>query len=199
MKTKKLLMIIGLLTAIHSKTVFAEESIANCTCTPCCDVQDSYAYLSIGVGPLPSLLPNFNYGWRQQCGHHGIDIGANVATAFVATQLKGYANWLYYFNPSLCSQTYCGLGASVGTWLIKGDRNVVIAQPNILLGRSFMSDTGDRTFLQAEVSWPTILSTSTRCHAKHGDVNLHHIRGTHRHNNLLWKLPLVTVSYGWGF
>lgn len=205
MKTKKLFIIIGLLAAIHSKAVFAQEPLVYCDpCTPCCEgkMKDSYPYLSIGIGPLPILLPNFNIGWRHQCEHFGVDVGINAATALVATQLKGYANWLYYFNPSLCSQTYCGLGASVGGWLIQGEHNVVITQPNFILGKSFMSHTGDRTFLQAEVSWPTVLFNKTTHHLrhKHTDANVReYFRKTYRHSKLQWKLPMVTVSYGWGF
>lgn len=198
MKLTKLLLVPSFLVLCISKTAFAEDSAnVDISCEPTCEVIDSYGYVSIGAGPLPLLLPNFNIGYRQQWHHHGFDIGANAATAGLVTQLKGYANWLYYNNPSLTSQAYFGLGASAGGWIIRQKHNAFIASPNILLGKYYTNRSGNRRFVQAEIMWPVFFSH--RIETSNLRLGYGWYTDTKRENKIFWQFPLVTVSYGWAF
>jgi len=44
-------------------------------------VEASYGYVSLGLGPLPELMPIFGIGGRYQKGHHGFDGSIQFGTS----------------------------------------------------------------------------------------------------------------------
>lgn len=141
------------------------------------EVINSTNYFSIGVGPLPVLLPNFGLGHRYQNNHHGFDVSLSGTTIVIFSQVKASALYDYYFKPNLNSQFYMGAGLGMGG--IFGNRDVChekcfFVSPEFVFGKQYKNEAKDTRFIQAEVSWPTIG------------------RGT------LW-MPLVVFSYGMCF
>jgi len=135
--------------------------------------EDSYRYVGFGIGPLFLPFPNVNFGLRKQSGNHGFDCGLGIASVGVITHVKGYANYLFYPNPSPDAQTYFGIGAAGGPWFYEG--TMFTAAGNFVIGRSFQKN---RQFLQADISYPAYLSS---------------------YNGVGWTFPFVTFSYGFGF
>jgi hypothetical protein len=139
-------------------------------------IHDRSGYVDLGLGPLPALLPVFGVGYREQWGHHGLDNHLQVATVVQATALKGSSHYLYYFKPNLASQFYVGGGASVGGVFIKHGRDKFIVSPDLVVGKQYKNEAGDKRFFQAQTSWPTFTQT--------GKVTY---------------FPIVVLSYGFMF
>ncbi len=136
--------------------------------------KDSYGYFGVGIGPLILPLPNATLGFRTQKEHFGFDFGTSVATAGVLTHLKGFANVLWYPAPSKQDQFYMGLGACGGPW-ISSNEAAFVGGGNIVIGNEF-SRKNNKSFFQANIVYPTFFMVG-----------------------VIYTIPLVTLSYGWGF
>ncbi len=159
------------------------------------DVGDSFGYVSLGVGPLPILVPNFALGYRTQWDHHGQDISLSLNTVYYATQLK--AAWLYhyYFTPNVHSQLYAGAGLGVAglyenlhgrhadkKWSHKYN---LCLSPEFVVGKKYTNETGANRFVQMQLTWPV-----------YHPNQISHREGLR--GKVFWY-PLVVLSYGLGF
>jgi hypothetical protein len=145
-----------------------------------CEVRQNYGYGSVGGGPLPLPVPTFTLGYRNQVGHHGLDLSLQAATIGVITQVKTNLLYHHYFDPNPCSQTY--MGAGIGPSYLFGEGHALLLSPEFVVGNQYQTETGRLRFFQAQVSFPTVALG----HGFH-----------HRHEVL--KYPLMVISYGFGF
>lgn len=139
-------------------------------------IHDRSGYVDLGLGPFPLPLPVFGVGYREQWNHHGLDNHLQVATIVQATVLKGSTHYLYYFKPNLASQFYVGGGASVGGLFVKHGRDKFIVSPDLVVGKQYTNEAGEKRFFQAQTSWPTFTQTGKSMY-----------------------FPMVVLSYGFMF
>lgn len=144
-------------------------------------IEDSYRYVGVGIGPLILPFPNANIGTRVQKNHFGFDAGLGLASIGVVTHLKGFANLLLFPNPSKEGQFYLGAGAVGGPWFydddfgIAYDKVLMTGAANLVLGHDFVTNEGKKSFFQVDIAYPSYIE----------EIN--------------YKMPFVTFSYGWGF
>jgi hypothetical protein len=175
MKTKLLIALSSL------SSLFASEPVVQ-NIPP---VEDHFTYFSIGVGPLPVLLPVFGLGYRSQWDHHGLDVSASASTIVFATQVKLSALYNYYFKPCLSSQMYVGGGVGPSVVFMQHEDPVYTISPEFVIGKEYRNESNDVRFLQAQISFPTVSSRS--------DWDLR------RHRADVLYFPMVTLSYGFGY
>jgi hypothetical protein len=144
-------------------------------------------YVSLGLGPMPILLPVFGIGHRIQNGHHGADLSLQATTVVALTQLKASLLYQYYFKPSLASEFYVGGGVSPGVVFGSGEHAILLS-PEFVFGKQYRNESHDLRFFQAQVSFPTWAFDDTySCYY-------------HRKSSVgCLKLPLVVLTYGLGF
>jgi hypothetical protein len=139
-------------------------------------IYDHSGYIDIGLGPFPIPIPVFGLGQRIQWNHHGMDLHMLVSTIVAVTEVKGTAMYLHYFKPSLASQFYAGGGLGAGGLFNNHhSRAKFLLSPEIVLGKQYINEAGDKRFFQTEISWPTL--------------------GNHKP----FYFPLVVFSYGFMF
>ena len=151
-------------------------------------VKDYFGYVDLGVGPAPIPLPIFGLGHRAQNGTFGFDMNLRVSTVVALTQVKANMLFLHYFNPDAAKQFYFGAGPGVSglfTDYKHLDEAALTVSPEFVFGKEYRADTKSKRFFEARISWPTYVS---------GKVDGHAIDSDH-----LFKYPLVTLHYGWGF
>lgn len=150
------------------------------------NVTNSIGYFSIGVGPLPLLLPNFGLGYRFQRNHQGADISLQVATIVTITQVKANLIYDYYFKPNLNSQFYLGLGVGV-SGLFENKRHwkksTACFSPELVFGKQYQNETKDLRFTQIQISFPTF------------NIRKFPERKFSRKHDTFY-MPLVVLSYG---
>ncbi len=159
--------------------------------TPAQDTQQM-GYVGIGVGALPNLLPTFSGGYRMQSGHWGIDLPLQVTTAGAPfTMASASVIGHYYPAPNVKSEMYLGLGASAGiafssgnswypkesVWPSKWSRHDWTVSPVAVIGHQYHTAGGQKRFVEAQVKVPTYAFDTEKT----------------------IDIPLVTVSYGFGF
>ncbi|HEX2580013.1 MAG TPA: hypothetical protein VHK67_06410 [Rhabdochlamydiaceae bacterium] len=143
-------------------------------------VEASYGYVSLGVGPLPELMPIFGIGGRYQRGHHGFDGSIQFGTLGRSfTVAKENLNYLYYFNPNLNSQFYVGGGIAFTEMWSCGHMDVLLS-PQAVVGKQYTNKNGGVRYLQVQID-PVFLSLKRAF--KDG-----HLRGS--------AVPAVVLSYG---
>ena len=122
-------------------------------------------------GGMVYQLPYLGVGYRTKAknSHHGLDIGLNVPWG-----IRLYTNWLYYFNPEQKNSGYCGLGGSYFP-----GAHAVMGGVNTLVGYQSETKGGRKQFLQANVDIMMTYSKKTSPHIS--------------------PIPLITLSYGFGF
>ncbi len=143
-------------------------------------------YVGVGMG-LPHL--DVNLGARKQWGFSGLDAGINGETSSTlkkhqgdASQVMGYANYLFFPKGTSDARFYLGGGASAGMKFAhkQEDRSQeFVGAANLLIGRSF----NNKQFVQAKVGLPMEYD-------KDSNWLFNRVAGT---------TPTVTVSYGIGF
>lgn len=150
------------------------------------EVEQSFNYGSVGLGPFPLPLPNFALGRRMQKNHHGADLSLQVNTLVWVTQVKANVLYHYYWKPSLASQSYAGLG--VGPSAIFGENQALLISPEFVLGKQYRNEDGDLRFFQGQLSFPTVAYGNSWgwCPYSHKSVHVS-------------KFPLLVLSYGFGF
>jgi hypothetical protein len=120
-------------------------------------VYDHSGYFDVGLGPFPIPLPVFGIGQRMQWDHHGMDLHLLVSTIVAITEVKGTAMYLYYFKPSLASQFYVGGGLGAGGLFPNNHSHAkFLFSPEVVLGKQYTNEAGDKRFFQTEISWPTL-------------------------------------------
>lgn len=139
-----------------------------------------FGYMSVGVGPLPVLLPAFAGGYRTQSGHHGADLSLQVSTVVAFTQVKANLLYHYYFKPNTTSEFYVGAGVGP-SYLFGRTKEHLLISPEVVFGKQYQTDTKDPRFFQIQLSFPTF---AFRAH----DPQCH-----------IFYFPLVIFSYGIGF
>jgi hypothetical protein len=181
------------------KFVIAICALATALCTSLTaqeekpSVKDSYGYVDLGVGPAPIPLPIYGIGYRFQSNEHGFNASLRSSTVVVFTSLKLGLHYFHYFKPDLDKQFYMGIGPSIGgVFQTAGhsyhrEQNHLIASPELIVGKSYRSDTGARRFFEASIDFPTFTNRAHRC-----------LNGTWSKTDVLW-FPLVSLHYGWGF
>ncbi len=184
---KRLLMIFGLLTSF----VLSAEEVATVSQTEKNCVRSSNVYTSIGVGPLPILLPVFGVGYRASWNHHGFDTSAQVATIGKVTGLRWNLLYSFIVHPNPQGQTYVDLGAAAGTVFHHGLAGV-FASPELVVGRQWMNKSGEKRFCQAEINFPSFTW-------KHDHKELCFGGKHHFERKDVSFFPIVTVSYGFLF
>lgn len=178
----KKLIVLGILA---TASVFADVKATVVADSPASySVENGSGYVSLGVGPLPSLLPIFGIGGRLQRGYNGFDASVQAGRMPGFTLLKENVRYLYYFTPNLASQLYAGAGVSLTQFFQHGTSAQIAAQ--FVVGKEYTNDTGAQRFFEAQIDFPTA----------HFD-NVKHVK----HNKLHWDshsatTPLVVVSYG---
>jgi len=184
---KKIGMLLSLITLslpsayADEENVIEEKSSAS-TCAialqeEVCDIDSSFSYRTIGIGPIPIPALNLGIGRRIKGGRYAGDFTVNLATLGIVNALQVYANGLCYIHQKPSAHTYIGAGASaaVAFSFPEASYSGYIA-PNILGGREFINADGNRRFFQVEVLvLPFDIYSS----------------------NLI--LPLVTLKYGIAF
>jgi hypothetical protein len=149
-------------------------------------------YFAIGAGPLPIPLPNFAFGYRTQNGHFGMDYSIQVATIIEATQLQGNVLFNYYPKPSLTSQAYLGFGVTPGVFFQSGRWATPNIAPAFVIGKQYRNESNDLRFFQAQINFPTVAWKTNGWRSCWGwDYSHHKVE--------VLKMPLLTISYGWGF
>ncbi len=178
---KRLLLLFGLLSSFALR---AEETPTTPAPEKTC-VRQSDFYASIGVGPLPVLLPVFGIGYRENWNHHGFDTSLQVATIVKVTALRMNLLYSYIVHPDPKGQTYVNLGAAVGSVFHSGFAGM-FTSPELIVGREWMNKSHEKRFCQAEISFPNF-SWEYKHHEKEFD-----------RKDILY-FPVVTVSYGFLF
>lgn len=141
-------------------------------------------YVGIGFGN-PNI--DMNLGARKQWGYSGVDFGINGETTSPirkefgdASQVSGYANYLFFPNGTKDARLYLGAGASAGLRMEhKENVNELIGAGNLLVGRSF----ANKQFVQAKVGFPVKFDRDSTWMIKQPEGST----------------PALTVSYGIGF
>ena len=147
-------------------------------------VENGSGYVSLGVGPLPVLVPIFGLGGRLQRGHNGFDASVQAGRIPGLTILKENIRYLYYFSLNLAAQLYVGAGISV-TEAFQHRTTAQIAT-QFVVGKEYTNNTGGQRFFEAQIDFPTA----------HFD-NVHHVKHNRLHfNGHSGTTPLVVVSYG---
>jgi hypothetical protein len=176
---KRLLTIFALLLSAH---LMAQETLEQ---TKTSANRESNTYASIGVGPLPILLPVFGIGHRESWNHHGFDTSLQVATIVSITALRYNLLYSYIVHPNPEGQTYLNLGAAVGTIFHHG-LSSIFTSPEFIVGREWTNSSKEKRFCQVEISFPNF-----SWHYKH------HPNEFKNHN--LHYFPIATLSYGFMF
>jgi hypothetical protein len=190
---KRLLLLFGLLSTfalsaedggqLASFALKADAPAVEPAENTCGRASDFYA--SIGVGPLPVLLPVFGIGFRENWNHHGFDVSAQVATIVKATGVRMNLLYSYVIHPNPKGQTYVDFGAAVGSVFHKGFAGM-FTSPELVVGRQWKNKSNEKRFCQAEISFPNF-SWEYK----------HHENKFDRHDVLYF--PVVTISYGFLF
>lgn len=145
------------------------------------DLRSSYKYYGAGLGPLPVPALTQSIGVRKMLneGNFAIDSGFTLATLVRFNAIRGYLNGLLYAKPEPSSQYYIGLGGSFGAF-IGIDRFIdgVFLAPNLLAGKEFINNEGEKRFFQVEALYPV--------------------------HEMIYKstftfMPLLTLKYGMAF
>lgn len=158
----KKIIALFLLTIINFSTLKADdENISNFT-------NDKYAYLSLGGTAnfiafhglyQLTIAPCVGVGFRAQSGHNGFDLSIQGRYVFDHLRVKGNSSYLYYFNPNLQDQIYCGIGAGIDTDIeMKG---ALLLTPELSIGKQFVTDAGRRRFWNVQLS-PCAINRSGR-------------------------------------
>ncbi|NGX39987.1 MAG: hypothetical protein KR126chlam1_01327 [Chlamydiae bacterium] len=146
----------------NEKQTFEEKtSTPSCAITlpeDVCDLDSSFSYWTVGIGPLPIPAFNLGVGARAKKDRFGADVSLNLATVGIVNALRASANGLCYVHQTPSAHTYVGLGASVGgIWgfssLFTGGFEGYFA-PNFICGREFLNHEGKRRFFQVEALYP---------------------------------------------
>lgn len=160
---------------------------------------DQYGYVDLGLGPAPVPLPIFGIGYRMQSNKHGFDTNLRIATVGEASAFKVGVHYLRYFSPNLERQFYFGAGGAGCVATCKwADGNGGFISPEFIFGKSYLSDTGARRFLELSIDFPSF--TFNRHKRSHYDwVKGEYVHGNPKiHGRMFW-FPLVSLHYGWGF
>jgi hypothetical protein len=186
MKNIKAILLIVLFSFALNTTMFADSGVEERETLKdsATDIQNSFGYFDIGLGPAPIPLPIFGIGYRSQINHHGVGFSLNTSTIVAVTQVKGNVLYHYYFKPNLKSQFYAGGGLGVGSLFGRKERTVFSLSPEFVFGKEYQTETNDRRFFQLQISWPTF------------GIDPRHNR-EFRHSTFYF--PLVVFSYGIGF
>jgi len=122
-----------------------------------CDLDSSFSYWTVGIGPLPIPAFNLGVGARAKRDRFAGDFALNLATVGIVNALRASANGLLYVHQTPSAHTYVGLGASVGvlwglTYSMRGVEGYFA--PNFICGREFLNHEGKRRFFQVEALYP---------------------------------------------
>lgn len=188
---KNKIKLITILLLISSASAFASDTRDETIKNP--DpikpvIEKSYGYLDIGVGPLPLPLPSFGIGYRNQLQHHGYDLSLQLSTIVFLTQVKSNFLYHYYFKPNLDSQFYVGGGVGMSGLFGHHDKIkdcTLCFSPELVFGKEYKNESGDRRFAQVQISWPT--------------YSLRHFSERNFSDCHVLYMPLVIFSYGIGF
>jgi hypothetical protein len=179
----KIIKVITTLLLVFSGYAFAYDEAVHKNDDFICN---SFGYLDIGVGPLPLPLPSFGVGYRSQLQHHGYDLSLQVSTVVFVTQVKSNFLYHYYFKPNLNSQFYAGGGLGMsGLFGHKIHNCIVCFSPELVVGKEYKNESGDRRFAQVQISWPT--------------YSFKHFFDRNFSDCQVLYMPLVVFSYGIGF
>lgn len=130
-----------------------EEKETNC----CCSVENSFGYLSVGVGPLPELIPSFGIGYRAQKEHHGFDLSGSIAKTWIQTTTRASVLYNYFFQPNLESEFYAGLGVGIKGVHEKTEsinNSHVAVYPELVFGKQYKNETNCQRFFQMQIGFP---------------------------------------------
>ncbi|MGD2170293.1 MAG: hypothetical protein PVI40_08650 [Chlamydiota bacterium] len=169
----RLLLIFTIIASlIFSNEIKAEDKQA--------DIQSSYSYFGLGIGPLPVPAFTINVGNRFALGNNfAIDTGVTLATLIRYNALRGYIDGLCYINQQPSSQYYVGIGGSIGgVFGFNSFCDEGFVAPNFLVGKEFFNSTGEKRFFQVEALYPQYLFNEKK---------------------LMDYLPLLTLKYGMSF
>lgn len=174
-------LLFSIFAVISSCFVFSSEIKAEDKIEEEMNIQSSYSYVDLGLGPLPLPALTSSIGKRFALGNKrvAIDTGATLTTLIRYNALRGYVNGLCYINQKPDSQYYIGLGGSVGG--IFGFNSFCdegFTAPNALVGKEFFNSKGEKRFFQVEALYPVY---------------------TFKGKALFDTFPLLTLKYGMSF
>ena len=131
--------------------------------------KDSFLYGSLGVLAPSYLQPVFGLGLRSQLGYSGIDAALEgIYISKDSYQLSLSLDYLYYNKPCLKHQFYFGVGLQASLTYNKLyykdeylDSEISFCseyefvtpslQPELILGKQYISDTGGRRFFEVKI------------------------------------------------
>jgi len=163
--------------AFSNETKASEAKVDNET-----NIQSSYSYYGLGIGPLPVPAFTISAGNRVTfAGNHlALDTGVTLATLVRYNALRAYINGLCYINQKPDSQYYIGIGGSIGVTvgfdLLFDDQGFV--SPNFLIGKEFFNCKKEKRFFQIEVVYPAYFF---------------------KEKEIFDFMPLITLKYGTAF
>lgn len=149
---KKIMVLLVLAITSFNTLVADEDSIGNFT-------KDKYVYLSLGATANfvalsrcyhLTIAPCAGLGFRAQSGHNGLDLSIQGRCVLDQFRIKGNACYLYYFNPNLKNQLYCGFGAGLDTNIDMSCHPLLT--PELSIGRQFITENGKRRFWNVQLS-----------------------------------------------
>lgn len=147
-------------------------------------VHQSYSYMTFGVGPLPVPAPSIGAGTRDVMSENSaLDMGVNISSIIYVTTIRGYVNYLKYFNQKPSSQCYWGIGGSLGAGTVLIYCPFAYVAPNFIGGVEFLNRNGKKRFFQVEAMYPACL-VGVIPDGKCGGI---------------CPFPLLTISYGVAF
>lgn len=118
-------------------------------------VNDSYRYVSVGVGPVV-FIPNLGIGYRERNCQLGWDTGLSFSTIGYAHQLSAHIVGHYYLNPYQQNSLYLGLGL-LGSGVIENKgHGFGTLSTDFVIGKEFERTDCSRQFLEMHVGIPTL-------------------------------------------
>ncbi len=110
-------------------------------------------YVSIDVSSLAKLHARFNFGFRNEIGRNGCDLGIFGLSGRSTSACGGYASYLYYFNPESNFKFYSGAGLDAGLLWTKQTYGAM-ARGVIPIGLNHIAKSGRNDFFQINIFWP---------------------------------------------
>lgn len=127
--------------------------------TKCCCLENSFGYLSLGVGSLPELVPSFGIGYRAQKDHHGFDLFGSIAKTWDQTTTRARVAYNYFLKPDLVSEFYVGLGLGFKALQAKTESffkdSYKAFYTALIFGKQYRNEADCQRGVEVEIGFPT--------------------------------------------